>query len=45
MAQVGDLVIIMAFGVFEGHELTADFEPRKVFVDAQNRMTSATGGW
>ncbi|MDZ7630013.1 MAG: aspartate 1-decarboxylase [Gemmatimonadaceae bacterium] len=45
MAQVGDLVIIMAFGVFEAHELAADFEPRKVFVDGQNRMTHATGGW
>ncbi len=45
MAQVGDLVIIMAFGVFEAHELTDDFEPRKVFVDEKNRMTQATGGW
>ncbi len=45
MAQVGDIVIIMAFGVFEAHELTDDFEPRKVFVDARNRMTQATGGW
>ena len=44
MAQVGDIVIIMAFGVFEAHELHDDFEPRKVFVDAQNRMTQATGG-
>ncbi len=45
MAQVGDLVIIMAFGVFDDHEITADFEPRKVFVDEKNRMTKATGGW
>lgn len=45
MAQVGDLVIIMAFGVFEAHELTDDFEPLKVFVDEKNRMTQATGGW
>ena len=44
MAQVGDLVIIMAFGVFDESELRADFEPRKVFVDAQNRMTQVTGG-
>jgi aspartate 1-decarboxylase len=44
MAQVGDLVIIMAFGVFESHELRPDFEPRKVFVDEKNRMTKATGG-
>ncbi len=44
MAQVGDLVIIMAFGVFEEGELPENFEPRKVFVDAQNRMTQATGG-
>ena len=44
MAQVGDLVIIMAFGVYEAHELPDDFEPRKVFVDAKNRMTSVTGG-
>jgi aspartate 1-decarboxylase len=45
MAQVGDLVIIMAFGVFDELELTEDFELRKVFVDAKNRMTEATGGW
>ncbi len=45
MAQVGDLVIIMAFGVFDEHEITEDFEPRKVFVDAKNRMTEAMGGW
>jgi aspartate 1-decarboxylase len=44
MAQVGDLVIIMAFGVFEAAELRPDFEPRKVFVDEKNRMTKATGG-
>ena len=44
MAQVGDLVIIMAFGVFEHDELRADFEPRKVFVDAENRITQVTGG-
>jgi aspartate 1-decarboxylase len=44
MAQVGDLVIIMAFGVFEADELRDDFEPRKVFVDAANRMTHVTGG-
>jgi aspartate 1-decarboxylase len=44
MAQVGDLVIIMAFGVFDESELPADFEPRKVFVDAKNRMTQVTGG-
>jgi aspartate 1-decarboxylase len=44
MAQVGDLVIIMAFGVFEADELTPEFEPRKVFVDDKNRMTKATGG-
>ena len=44
MAQVGDLVIIMAFGVFEPHELPDNFEPRKVFVDAKNRMTQVTGG-
>jgi aspartate 1-decarboxylase len=44
MAQVGDLVIIMAFGVFEESELSADFEPRKVFVDATNRITQVTGG-
>jgi aspartate 1-decarboxylase len=44
MAQVGDLVIIMAFGVFDAHEITPDFEPRKVFVDEKNRMTKATGG-
>ena len=44
MAQVGDLVIIMAFGVFNESELHADFEPRKVFVDAKNRMTQVTGG-
>jgi aspartate 1-decarboxylase len=44
MAQVGDLVIIMAFGVFDESELSADFEPRKVFVDAKNRMTQVTGG-
>jgi len=43
MAQVGDLVIIMAFGVFEESELTTDFEPRKVFVDATNRITQVTG--
>lgn len=43
MAQVGDLVIIMAFGVFNESELHADFEPRKVFVDAKNRMTQVTG--
>jgi hypothetical protein len=30
--------------VFEAHELTDGFEPRKVFVDAKNRMTGATGG-
>jgi len=45
MAQAGDLVIIMAFGVFEAHELTADFEPRKVFVDERNQITHTTGGW
>ena len=44
MAQVGDLVIIMAFGVFNESELHADFEPRKVFVDAKNRMTQVSGG-
>ena len=44
MAQVGDIVIIMAFGVFEAHELTDAFEPRKVFVDSKNRMTQVTGG-
>jgi aspartate 1-decarboxylase len=44
MAQVGDLVIIMAFGVFASDELRPDFEPRKVFVDEKNRMTKATGG-
>jgi aspartate 1-decarboxylase len=43
MAQVGDLVIIMAFGVFEEPELPPDFEPRKVFVDAGNRITQVTG--
>jgi aspartate 1-decarboxylase len=44
MAQVGDLVIIMAFGVFEHDELRAGFEPRKVFVDAKNHITQVTGG-
>ena len=44
MAQVGELVIILAFGVFNESELQADFEPRKVFVDAKNRMTQVTGG-
>ncbi len=39
-----DLVIIMAFGAFEAHELPDAFEPRKVFVDAKNRMTQVTGG-
>jgi aspartate 1-decarboxylase len=44
MAQVGDLLIIMAFGVFDDAELPAHFEPRKVFVDAHNRITSTAGG-
>jgi aspartate 1-decarboxylase len=44
MAQVGDLVIIMCFGVFDSDEIPAHFEPRKVFVDAQNHMTHTSGG-
>lgn len=42
LAQVGDLVIIIAFGEFEDAELGADFAPRKVFVDGANRITSAS---
>ena len=44
MAQVGDLVIIMAFGVFEASELSEHFEPRKVFVNAENRIVQVLGG-
>jgi aspartate 1-decarboxylase len=44
MAQKGDLVIIMAFGVYDEAELPPDFEPRKVFVDASNRITQVLGG-
>lgn len=43
LAQVGDLVIIIAFGSFDDAELRADFAPRKVFVDAQNRIRHVTG--
>jgi aspartate 1-decarboxylase len=44
MAQVGDLLIIMAFGVFDDADLGPEFEPRKVFVDARNRITHTAGG-
>lgn len=44
MAQVGDLVIIMAFGVFDESEVPENFEPRKVFVNAENRIVQVLGG-
>ena len=44
MAVVGDIVIIMAFGNYDDGELTDAFEPRKVFVDARNRITQTAGG-
>lgn len=39
----GDIVIIIAYGEYEQSELTADFAPRVVFVDAKNAITRATG--
>ena len=44
MAQVGDLVIIMAFGVLESGELPTDFSPRNFFVVADNRIIRVVGG-
>lgn len=43
LGAVGDIVIIMAFGEYEPHELTEDFEPRKVFVDARNQIKKVMG--
>ncbi len=37
-AAPGDILIICAYGVFEEKEL-ANFKPRLVYVDAQNRVT------
>jgi aspartate 1-decarboxylase len=36
LGMVGDVVIVIAYGEFEEHEL-AGFSPRIVFVDARNR--------
>lgn len=37
LAQVGDIIIILAFGYFEPNELV-DFTPKTVFVDQNNQI-------
>ncbi len=39
LVQTGDLVIIFSYGEYEEAEL-ADFEPRFVFVDGDNRIAA-----
>jgi aspartate 1-decarboxylase len=34
----GDIVILMTYAEYEEHELTGDFTPTVVLVDAQNRV-------
>ncbi len=42
LVQKGDLIIIVAFGNYEETE-RKNFKPRKVFVDANNAITSIHG--
>jgi aspartate 1-decarboxylase len=39
LGQKGDIVVILAFGLFDADEARR-FKPRKVHVDAQNRVVS-----
>jgi len=43
LAQPGDILILITYAQLEPKEL-ADFQPRVVFVDAQNRITSVQTG-
>jgi aspartate 1-decarboxylase len=42
LVQPGDLVIIISYATYEAAEL-ADFEPRLVFVDGNNRIADIGG--
>ena len=43
LGAVGDIVIIIAYGEFESHEIASDFAPRVVFVDGRNRIVQSSG--
>lgn len=36
MVQIGDIIIIAAFGVYEENEINKDFHPTVVYVDGKN---------
>jgi len=44
LAQRGDLIIVMAYGLFQPHEIPPDFTPTVVHLDERNTIVSVDRG-